>query len=179
MRRNSTTSWVGNAAGRLTRTTTETAWKGTDMAVMGVTKFERFFRAVAGLRVDKNDLKRYNDFVNQKLYDLCLMGRNSATANSRDVMQVSDLPITKGLQESIQAFDELDEEIEVEPILEHLTAQPPLEVEFSEEARQRLPHVAGGISVALARTFKAIDPDVKNPGTAEWERVFLVFDLLL
>ncbi|MFC9631532.1 DUF1931 family protein [Streptomyces mirabilis] len=33
------------------------------MTVMGVSKFERFFRAAAGLDVDKNDLKRYRDFV--------------------------------------------------------------------------------------------------------------------
>lgn len=164
---------------RLTWSAVETMRKGGDMVVMGVSKFERFFRAASGLRVDKNDLGRYNDFVNQKLYDLCLMGRNAAIANSRDVMQVWDLPITKGLQENIHAFKELDEEIEVEPILEHITAQPPLEVEFSEEARQKLPLMAGGVSVALARTFKVIDPDVKNPGTDEWERVLHVFDLLL
>ncbi|RRO14683.1 DUF1931 family protein [Saccharopolyspora rhizosphaerae] len=149
------------------------------MPVMGVTKFQRFFRAAAGLHVDKNDLKRYNDFVNQKLYDLCLLGRSSAMANARDVMQVSDLPITKGLQESIHAFDELEEEIKVEPILEHILAQPPLEVELSEETKQMLPWVAGGMSVALARTFKVIEPDDKNPGTLEWERVFHIFDLLL
>lgn len=149
------------------------------MAVMGVSRFERFFRAAAGLNVDKNDLKRYNDFVNQKLYDLCLMGRNSALANSRDVMQVCDLPITKGLQESIHAFRDLDEEIELEPILEHITARPPLEVELSDETRDWLPHVAGGISVALGRTFKTLDADVKNPATGDWEKAFAVFDLLL
>ena len=36
------------------------------MPVVSVAKFERFFRAAAGLDVDKNDLKRYSDFVNQK-----------------------------------------------------------------------------------------------------------------
>jgi hypothetical protein len=39
--------------------------------------------------------------------------------------------------------------------------------------------VAGGLSVALARTFKLIDPDVKNPQTAHWERAFQIFALLL
>ncbi|MCG0283749.1 DUF1931 family protein [Streptomyces sp. PSAA01] len=39
------------------------------MTVMGVSKFERFFRAAAGLDVDRNDLKRYGDFVDAKLYD--------------------------------------------------------------------------------------------------------------
>ena len=40
------------------------------MTVMAVTKFERFFRVVVGLHVDKQDLRRYSDFVNQKIYDL-------------------------------------------------------------------------------------------------------------
>lgn len=35
------------------------------MPVMSVAEFERFFRAAASLDVDKNDLKRYSDFVNQ------------------------------------------------------------------------------------------------------------------
>jgi hypothetical protein len=38
--------------------------------VMSVAKFERFFRIAAGLNVDKQDLKRYSDFINQKVYDL-------------------------------------------------------------------------------------------------------------
>src|ERR1700730_7693273 len=37
------------------------------MALMGIAKFERFFRLAAGLDVDKSDLKRYSDFVNQKI----------------------------------------------------------------------------------------------------------------
>ena len=38
--------------------------------VMGVAKFGRFFRITAGLDVDKQDLKRYSDFINRKIYDL-------------------------------------------------------------------------------------------------------------
>jgi hypothetical protein len=38
--------------------------------VMSVAKFERFFRIAAGLDVDKQDLKRYSDFINHKIYDL-------------------------------------------------------------------------------------------------------------
>ncbi len=45
------------------------------MTVMGVSKFERFFRAAASLDVDRNDLKRYGDFVDAKLYDLLVAGQ--------------------------------------------------------------------------------------------------------
>jgi hypothetical protein len=103
------------------------------MPVMGVTKFERFFRLAASIDVDKDDLKRYQEFVDQKLYDLLLMGQAAAKANNRDVLEPWDLPITKGLQESIHEFRRIDADVELAPILEHLAARPPLDVALSEE----------------------------------------------
>lgn len=147
--------------------------------VMGVARFERFFRAAAGLDVDKEDLKRYSDFVNHKVYDLLIRGEATAKANDRDLIEPIDLPITKGLQENIHLFKELDENIELKPILDHLTARPPLDLEYSEETVSQLPAIAGGLSVALARAFKIIDPDIKNPQTKHWQRSFQIFDLLV
>ncbi len=46
--------------------------------IMGVARFERFFRAAAGLDVDKQDLKRYSDFVTHKIYDLLLRSQAAA-----------------------------------------------------------------------------------------------------
>jgi hypothetical protein len=71
------------------------------MPVMSVARFERFFRIAAGLDVDKKDLKRYSDFVNQKTHDLLIRGKATAKANGRDIIEPFDLPITKGLQERI------------------------------------------------------------------------------
>ncbi|GIX48406.1 MAG: hypothetical protein KatS3mg131_2617 [Candidatus Tectimicrobiota bacterium] len=64
--------------------------------VMGVAQLERLFRLTASLDVDEDDLKRLTDFVKHKLHDLLLMGEVAARANGRDVIQVYDLPITKG-----------------------------------------------------------------------------------
>jgi hypothetical protein len=54
---------------------------------MAISKFERFFRLAASLDVDKSDIKRYADFVNQKIYDLLLMAwrrrrRTTGTSSS-------------------------------------------------------------------------------------------------
>jgi hypothetical protein len=73
----------------------------------------------------------------------------------------------------------MDEQIELQPILDHLTARPPLDLAYSDELEERLPAVAGGLSVALARAFKIIDPELKNPQTKHWERSFELFDLLM
>ena len=149
------------------------------MPIMAVHRFERFFRSAGGLDVDKEDLKRYSDFVLDKTYDMLVIAQATAKANGRDVIEKADLPVTKGLQECVHDFRKLDEDIELAPILRHIAAVPPLDVTVSEEATDHLPHVVGGLSVALARTFKVLDPQVKNPQTSHWERAFAVFGLLL
>ncbi|ETK35312.1 hypothetical protein MPTA5024_14775 [Microbispora sp. ATCC PTA-5024] len=147
--------------------------------MMAVPRFERFFRTAAGLDVDKEDLRRYSDFVNQKLYDLLVIGEAHAKANVRDIVETWDLPITKGLQESIHRFRDLDEDIELKPILEQLAALPPLDLSIGEEVRERLSEIVGGLSLALARTFTVLDPELKNPRTEHWDRAIRVFQLLL
>jgi hypothetical protein len=149
------------------------------VAVMGIPQFERFFRAAAGLDVDKSDLKRYSDFVHDEIHDLLIIGQATAKANVRDVIEPHDLPITKGLQEQIHEFRKLDEEIELQRLLEDLATRPLLDLTLAEETEGRLPLVAGGLSMALARSFKIIDTKLVNPQSVHWERAYRLFDLLL
>ena len=147
--------------------------------VMSVAKFERFFRIAAGLDVDKQDLKRCSDFINHKIYDLLIQAEAAARANGRVSIEPFDLPTTKGLQESIHQFRKIDEQIELRPILDQITLQPPLNLAYGEETEGRLPEVVGGLSLALARAFKIIDGHLKNPQTEHWQRCFRIFDLLM
>jgi hypothetical protein len=147
--------------------------------VMSVAKFERFFRIAAGLDVDKQDLKRYSDFINQKVYDLLVRAEATAKANGRAIIEPVDLPITKGLEKCIQEFENIDEQIELRPILDQLTPRPPLGLVYDEDIEDHLPVVAGGLSVALARAFRIIDGDLKHPHTEHWQRCFRIFDLLM
>jgi hypothetical protein len=148
------------------------------VTISGIPRFQRFFRTAAGLHVDKDDLKRYSDFLNRKVYDLVLMAEATAEANQRDVVQPEDLPITKGLQHSIHEFEKLDIEPEVVPLLEQLEALPPLNLELADSTTDRLSVVAGGLSLALARTIRIIDAGLKAPHADDWERAFRIFDLL-
>ena len=149
------------------------------MHVTRVAKFERFFRAAASLDVDKTDLKRYTDFVNEKIHDLLVYAQAAAKANGRDVIEPHDLPITKGLRKNLERFRKLDEEIELWPVLDHLATRPRLDLSLSDETEARLPEIAGGLSVALGRAFRILDPKVKNPQSEQWERCIRVFDELL
>jgi hypothetical protein len=155
------------------------AVQGRSTHVMGVARFERFFRTVAGLDIDKQDLKRYSEFVNGRIYDLLLRGQAAAKANGRDLIEPFDLPITKGLQESIFAFRDIDEEIELKPILDQLSTRPPLDLAYAEETEEHLPEIAGGLSVALARTFKLLNPSAKNVRSEDWDRAECIFSVLL
>jgi len=148
--------------------------------LMNIAKFERFFRRAAGLDIDKEDLRRYDDFVHQKAYDLLLRGEANAKANGRDVIQPSDLPITKGLQESIHAYRRIDDErLDLASILGQLTKLPQLDLAYSEETAAKLPEIVGGLSYALARCFKILYPDLKNPQTQHWGSAYQLFNLLL
>ena len=146
---------------------------------MGIPEFERLFREAASLDVDKDDLKRFGDFIHQKVADMLIIAQARANANGRDVIDEPDLPITKGLQERIHEYRKLGPSVDVDPFLERMATWPQLDLTLSEDLRGELPNVAGGLSVALAKSFKVLDAKVKNPSTEHWDRAFRLFDLLL
>lgn len=92
-------------------------------------------------------------------------GQAAAKVNGRDIIEPFDLPITKGLQERVHEFETINQEVKLKPVLEHLTARPPPDLGYSEDTDAELPRIAGGPSVALARSVNIIDPDLKNPRT--------------
>ena len=149
------------------------------MPVMGVKKFQWFFRTAGGVDVDRNDIQRYLDFSNDVLYDLLVRGRAAARANVRDVIEPWDLPITAGIQQSMHRFRELDEDIELGPILAEVAARPPLDAALDETLERELPEVFGGVSVALAQSFRLIDAELKAVHSEEWERAFNLFRLVI
>lgn len=149
------------------------------MPVMGFTRFERLFREAGQVRVDRDDIKRYLDFVNDVIYDLLVIGQATAKANARDVIEPWDLPVTAGLQDCMHRFERIDEDIELRPILDSLAARPPLTSALSEDTRSRLPLLFGAVSVALARTFRIIDAQLPAVHTQEWDRVFAVVRVLI
>ncbi|GAA0923452.1 DUF1931 family protein [Pseudonocardia zijingensis] len=145
----------------------------------GIPELKRFFRSAAGIDVDKDDLKRFRLFVDEKVDDIAIAGRNSARWNGRDVIEPQDLPITKGLQERMREFDKLDEAVEIRELLSRTLRRPPDDITFSEETADVLSEVFGGISIALARSFRIVDPGLTNPSTEHWDRAFELFRLLL
>jgi hypothetical protein len=149
------------------------------MVVTSVSLWERFFRAAAGLDIDKNDIKRLQDFIDARLRSLVVRAEAVAKANGRDLIEMWDLPITAGLQACMHDFDKLDAELDIAARLREITPLPPTDFDYSEEMRNGLVSVAGGICVALTRAMPVLDPGMKNPQTAHWERAERLFEVLL
>jgi hypothetical protein len=99
----------------------------------GIPVFERFFRSVASIKIDKNDVRRVREFVDEQIDDIAIAGRNSAKWNGRDVIAAQDLPITKGVQERMREFDKLEEAEEIRDLLRQMVRQPPADVTFAED----------------------------------------------
>jgi hypothetical protein len=144
----------------------------------GVPAFERFFRSVAGIKIGKNDVRRFREFVDEQIDDIAIAARDSAKWNGRDVIVPQDLPITKGVQERMREFDKLDEAEEIRDLLRQVVRRPPADVTFGEDTEKLLPELFGGLSIALARSFRVLDPTLENPSTQHWNQVFTLFRLM-
>ena len=144
----------------------------------GIPLFQRFFHSVAGIKVDKNDVRRYREFVDEQIDGIAIAGRDTARWNGRDVIVPQDLPITRGVQERMREFDKLAEAQEIRDLLRQLVRRPPADVTFDESTEELLPELFGGLSIALARSFRVIDPTLENPSTQQWNQAFELFGLM-
>jgi hypothetical protein len=145
----------------------------------GIPLFERFFRSVGGVDIDKDDIRRFRELVDEQIDAIAIAGRNSAKWNGRDVIAPQDLPITRGLQERMREFDKVDEADEIRDLLREQVRVPPADVTFGEDTEQMLPELFGGLSVALGKSFHVIDSKLTNPSSEHWERAFTLFRLVL
>lgn len=147
--------------------------------IIGASRMQHLFRRTAGINVDKSDLKRISDLISDKLHDLLIMAERAAAANGRDVITEADLPLTAGFQRSLQAFRDLDEDIELRPILERMATYPPLDRTLSAEVEAMLPDLAGALLLIMARSLKILDPKVENPVPEHFDRLEALLELTL
>ncbi len=149
------------------------------MAVVGVHKIEKLFKEVASLRLDKSKVKEISDIVDDKLYDLLVVAQENTKYNNRDVIWFSDVPLTKAFKESILKFEELEEELELEQILEHLAGLPALRYDLEVELEQKLPLIAGTLLYILALVAKEFSPKDKSLSSEDLKKVTDILNLMI
>jgi hypothetical protein len=127
------------------------------MSVIGFTKLEALFRKAASIDIKKGHAKEITDIAESKLTDLLIAAERNANMNGRDVIWESDLPITKGLQETMITLRKLEEEIEIEDVLTFLRNTTTVKYALSEEAEAKLPELIGTLLVVMAKIMKEVD----------------------
>jgi len=141
--------------------------------------FERFFRLVASVEVEGTDFPPYERFINRKVCELLTRGQAAARANGHEVVQPAHLVIPAGLQRNMDTYRSLAFALDMDAPDGMMTIRTPCGVLCSHEIDVELPAVAGGLSVAVARSFKMIDPRIKCVYSPHWQTIFALFDLLV
>jgi len=149
------------------------------MAVVGFTKLEALFRKAASLDIKKGHAKDITDIVEKKLVDLLIAGERNANMNGRDVIMESDLPITKGLQETIITFRKMEEEIDLKDVLDTLTTFPPLKYPYAADLEEKLPEITGALLVVMAKIIKEVDGNDRAVDHDTIQKTKTIMDLTL
>jgi hypothetical protein len=147
--------------------------------VIGFARLEQIVRRAAGIDIDKNKGARIVDMVEKKLYDLLKVGEENASYNDRQVIWLSDLPLTMGFRLSMNKFRQLEEEVPVEDILEFLAAKPPLKYPLEAELEKKLPEIVGALIYIIANILKEVSEDNRYPSEEELDKTERILDLTL
>jgi hypothetical protein len=146
--------------------------------VVGFKKIEAVFRKAAGIDLDKSKADRITDIVEKKFHDMLLVAVEKAGYNGRDVIMEPDMPVTKGFEESLRQFKELEEEVELQDVLQFLEQIPPLKYPISAELEAKLPEYIGALMLIIAKVLKEIGAE-RKPSKEDIERTSRILDLTL
>ncbi len=146
--------------------------------VVGFKKIEAVFRKAAGIDLDKSKADRITDIIEKKFHDMLLVAVEKAGYNGRDVIMEPDMPVTKGFEESLRQFKELEEEVELQDVLQFLEQIPPLKYPISAELEAKLPEYIGALMLIIARVLKEIGAG-RKPSSEDIDRCERILDLTL
>jgi len=146
--------------------------------VVGFKKLEAVFRKAAGIDLDKSKADEIIDIIEKKFHDMLLVAVEKAGYNGRDVIMEPDMPVTKGFEESLRQFKELEEEVDIQDVLQFLEQIPPLKYPISAELEAKLPEYIGALMLIIARVLKELGAQ-RKPSKEDIERTGRILDLTL
>ncbi len=149
------------------------------MAVTGANRIEALYKRAAGLRLDKSKVKQISDIVDQKLYDLLVVAEANAKYNGRDIIWMCDVPFTKAMKESMKEFARFEEELELQPILDHLATLPPLKYALEEELEKKLPEMVGTLIYVIANITKEFTTKDRSVSAEDMAKAETILNLMI
>ena len=152
--------------------------RGFEESLREFKKIEAVFKKAAGLELDKSKADRIIDIVEKKFHDLLLVAVEKAGYNGRDIIQEADMPITKGFEESLRQFRELEEAVDIQDVLQFLEQIPPLKYPIAKELEEKLPEYIGALMLIIARVLKELGVQ-RKPSKEDIERTSKILDLTL
>ncbi len=145
--------------------------------MVGYKKLQILFRRGVGLDIDKSKAERIIEHTERVLRDLFDIAMEKAERRKSEFVELDDIPLTKGIKEYMKRFHELEEEIDIEPILAFLKLGK--WVPLSEEVLEILPDLVGTLLLLSGRVIKTISEDTRKPTAEEVEKALSAIDLIL
>ncbi len=146
--------------------------------VVGFKKLEAVFRKAAGIDLDKSKADRIIDIVEKKFNDMLIVAVEKAGYNGRDIIMEPDMPVTKGFEESMRQFRELEEVVDLQDVLKFLEQIPPLKYPISADLEEKLPEYIGALMLIIAKVLKEIGAG-RKPSSEDIDRTERILDLTL
>ncbi len=147
------------------------------MAVASYKKLQVLFRRGVGLDIDKSKAERIIKHTERVLRDMFDIAMEKTERRKGEEVILDDVPITKGIREYIKKFEELQEKIDIEPILAYLRLGK--WIPLSQEVVDILPELVGTLLLLSGRVIKTISEDTRKPAAAEVEKALAAIDLIL
>jgi len=151
--------------------------------IVGYTRLESLYRRFLGLDLDKSKAEMIIEVSSKKLEDLFRVGLERAYIRGSDVVEYYDLPITKGLQETIEWYrrerEKLnDPRLELGPIVDYLAGRI-MGLVIGETVRENLQDLTAAILLLIGLVIKLVDPGTRKPSKEAIERASRILDLTL
>jgi hypothetical protein len=146
--------------------------------VVGFKKLETVFRKAAGVDLDKSKANEILDIVEKKFHDMLLVAVEKAGYNGRDIIMEADMPVTRGFEESLRQFRELEEAIDLQDVLAYLEKIPPLKYPISADLEAKLPEYIGALMLIIARVLKELGAE-RKPSSEDIKKASRILDLTL
>ncbi len=125
---------------------------------------QSFLHTVTGLQFSRvEDTARILGYAQSKLRDLLDVAEAAAGANGRVVIEWQDLPLTRGLRDSLQRHRHYTRLLDPEPLVKFLSDSgyaPTL----TEEVRRELPVIMGTLLILPAEVIRRQDPSRYSSG---------------
>ncbi len=151
--------------------------------VVGLSRLEALYKTFVGLDLDKTKAQMILDTASRKLADLFIVAQQRAYARGSDTVELIDLPITKGLENTINEYKRErerlnDPKLDLGPILDYLAESIP-GILIGESVREELQDITAAVLLLTGRVIKTIDPKARKPSKEDIERARQILDLTL